>query len=88
MTAQEIINQVRNLPIDEKRQVLEALQSDLNQRVELPAISESDVQRILYERGVIGNMPDASAYTDEDDEFEPIEIDGKPLSESVIEERR
>lgn len=51
-------------------------------------ISEEEVQRILFERGVIGNIPSAADYTDADDDFEPIEIKGKPLSESVIEERR
>lgn len=50
--------------------------------------SEEEVQHILFERGVIGNIPSAVDYTDEDDDFEPIEIKGKPLSETVIEERR
>jgi len=53
-----------------------------------PFISEEEVQRILFERGIIGNIPNASDYTDADDDFEPIEIKGKPLSETVIEERR
>jgi hypothetical protein len=86
ITAQEIINTVQRLPLSEQEKVLEVLQSEIN----LPKspISEEEVQRILFERGVIGNIPNAADYTDADDDFEPIEIKGKPLSETVIEERR
>ena len=87
MTTQEIVNTVRNLPPENQREVLEVLQSEVTGMGESP-ISEKEVQRILFERGVIGNIPSADDYTDADDDFEPIEIKGKPLSESVIEERR
>jgi hypothetical protein len=51
-------------------------------------ISEDEVQRTLLDRGVISNTPNAADYTDADDDFDPIEIEGEPLSETVIRERR
>jgi len=86
MNQQEIITTVRNLPIENQRQILEVLRRDVEQQTE-QTISEDEVNRILFERGVIGNIPNAADYTDEDDDFELIEIKGKPLSETIIEER-
>jgi len=87
ITFQEIVVAVRNLPPQNQRKVLEVLQSQITGMRESPK-SEEEVQRILFERGVIGTVPSAADYTDEDDDFDPVAIKGKPLSESVIEERR
>lgn len=87
MTPQEIVKTVQSLPLENQREVLEVLQNEINSPKQSP-ISEEEVQRILFERGVIGNIPNAADYTDADDDFEPVEIKGKPLSETVIEERR
>ena len=84
MTIQEIVDAVRKLPPENQREVLEVLQSEVTGTREAP-ISEEEVPRILFERGVIGNLPSDLDYTDKDDDFEPIEIKGKPLSETVIE---
>lgn len=51
-------------------------------------ISEDEVERILAAKGVITLPPEAANYTDADEEFEPVEYTGKPLSEIIIEERR
>ena len=45
-------------------------------------------QLILLAKGIIGDIPSLADYTDEDEDFEPIEVPGKPLSETIIEERR
>lgn len=86
MTPQEIIDTVRNLPPENRREVLKVLQSETGELKDAPG--EQEVQRILFERGIIGNIPSTDDYTDADDDFEPIEIKGKPLSETVIEDRR
>lgn len=86
MNQQEIIKTVRNLPLQSRRQILEILQRDIAEQVQSP-IGEDEVERILFERGVIGNLTNADAYTDEDDDFEPVKIKGKPLSETIIEDR-
>lgn len=87
MTPKEIIDAVRNLPLENQREVLEVLQSQITGMKKSP-ISEEEVQRILFERGVIATVPSAADYTEEDDNFDPVTIKGKPLSETVIEERR
>jgi hypothetical protein len=89
MSAQELLAEIQKLPPEEQRRLLEALSRSISQQPEpRPAISEDEVDRILFEKGIIGNIPDPTAYTDEDDDFEPIEVTGKPLSETIIEERR
>ena len=87
MSARELLSEIQKLPIVEQEHLLQKLTRSLNEQPREP-ISEDEVQRILFEKGIIGNIPDPTAYTDEDDDFEPIEIKGKPLSETIIEERR
>lgn len=82
MNTQEIINEIQKLPLIEKRKVLDVLQKEAKN------LSEEEIQKVLYSQGVIGNLPNLDSYTDEDDDFEPIEFEGKPISETIIEERR
>lgn len=88
MDTQEIIRAAQSLPRAEQKLVLKALENAIRRQVEPQPVSEADANRVLFERGVIGNIPDSADYTDADDDFEPIEIKGKLLSETVIEERR
>ncbi len=53
---------------------------------ELEAKEEAFAKKLLAE-GFISSIP-ARDETDEDDDFEPIKIKGKPLSEQIIRERR
>ncbi len=87
MSSQELLSEIQKLPIVEQRYLFQKLARSLSEQPHEP-ISEDEVQRILFERGIIGKIPDSSAYTDEDEDFEPIEVVGKPLSETIIEERR
>lgn len=41
----------------------------------------------MYIQGIIGKLHNSDEYAYEDENFEPIEIQGKPLSEIVIEDR-
>jgi hypothetical protein len=41
---------------------------------------------VLLERGILKEIPVGAS--DEEDDFEPIEIKGEPLSETIIRERR
>ena len=86
-STQQIIETVQALPFAEQKKILDALERNLRARAETEIVDEAEIERILFERSVIGNLPEAGAYTDADDDFEPIEIAGKPLSETVIEDR-
>ena len=87
MSSHELLSEIQKLPVVEQRHLLRTLAQSLGDQAQQP-ISEDEVQRILFEKGIIANIPDPSAYTDEDEDFEPIEVIGKPLSETIIEERR
>ncbi|MDX2045077.1 MAG: hypothetical protein SF097_27955 [Acidobacteriota bacterium] len=94
MSLQEIVSEIGRLPFLEKRQLIEILNKSLDRQPVLPEptrpaepISEDEVERILRAKGII-SFADPSNYTDEDEDFEPIEVEGEPLSEQIIRERR
>jgi len=89
MSTQELLAEIQKLPPEERHQLLDALTGDVSNGAQTgQPMSEDEVERILFARGIIGEIPDPSAYTDEDEDFEPIEVLGQPLSETIIEERR
>lgn len=51
-----------------------------------PQMSEDEFLQMLLKEGLLANIP--QKYTDEDDDFDPIEIEGEPISEMIIRERR
>lgn len=89
MSASELIVEIQKLPVEEQRKLLDILSRKLAQSEEpRQPVSESEVDRLLLEKGIISHVPDPAFYTDEDEDFEPIEVTGKPLSQTIIEERR
>ncbi len=85
MNTQEILTEILKLPRESQKQVLDSLACSIGQP---QPISEDEAERILAAQGLIRLPPDAADYTDEDEDFEPVEFTGKPLSEMIIEERR
>ena len=53
----------------------------------VPAMTEDEFQRHLVDLGLMSTVPDTGADVDDPDD-EPIAIEGEPLSETVIRERR
>ncbi len=84
-TLDKIIEEVKALPPDERRQLRDKLDALLV--APQPAMTEDEFARHLAAKGII-SFPDPSAEDDEDDDWEPVEIPGQPLSEMIIEERR
>ncbi len=94
MSLQEIVSEIGRLPFLERRQLIEILNKNFDRQPVLTEptrsaepISEDEVERILRAKGII-SFSDPSNYTDEDEDFEPIEVEGEPLSEQIIRERR
>lgn len=83
MTPQEIINEIQKLPPAQRKEVLDNIASDLPEN---GGISEAETAERLLANGVIREIPEQWNKPDED--FEPIDIQGKPLSETIIEGRR
>ncbi|MDQ3756010.1 MAG: hypothetical protein M3371_14920 [Acidobacteriota bacterium] len=84
----QVIQALQQLPPVEQEKVLEWLkQRNLTVNQKAPeAELEAEVDRALLARGIIKEIP--VGLTDEEDDFEPIEIEGEPLSETIIRERR
>jgi predicted DNA-binding antitoxin AbrB/MazE fold protein len=51
-----------------------------------PQMTEENFLQMLLAEGLISHIPEG--ITDDEDDFEPIEIEGEPLSETIIRERR
>lgn len=48
---------------------------------------EDDFEQYLLAKGIINHIPSRTMTDEEFDEFEPIEMEGEPLSEQIIRER-
>jgi hypothetical protein len=56
--------------------------------VEAPSSPEQEVERILFERGVIATLPDRQIDVAVFESWKPVTAEGKPVSEILIEDRR
>ena len=84
MTATDILTAFHQLPALEQQNLLAQLNRQLARPTEEDRI-EAEVDRLLIESGMMKAVPPA---WDDDEDFEPVEIIGPPLSETIIEERR
>lgn len=90
MSKQELLAEIQKLPIEEQRQILEALTHDTSEGAgkAVGPMSEAEFERMLLEKGIITDIPADINVEEEEDDFEPIPVKGKPVSETIIEERR
>ena len=93
MTPTEVLSEIQRLPLDDVRQVAHKVSNYLREQeqarltAEQIEAREDEFERYLLAKGIISDIPTRNE-TDEDDEFEPIEFEGEPLSEMIIRERR
>ena len=83
MTTTEILNEIYKLPLSEQTNIKKSL---LNITATENQISKQELWQKLFDEGLITHVP--RNISDEDDDFEPIEIEGEPISETIIRERR
>ena len=84
-TLEKIVEKAKELSPEELQQLRITVDEMLAQTSE-PLMSENEFAQHLAAKGIV-TLPDHPAYeTDED--WEPIEVTGQPLSEMIIEERR
>ena len=89
-TAEQVISTIQHLPPNEQVRVWDWLKEHLPQ-IDSPISDEERVEQEVLKRllakGLLSEI--APGLTDEeDDEIQPIEIAGEPLSEMLIRERR
>ncbi len=83
---ERVLNDVRVLTPDEQQQLRDALDAILKNIH--PRMTEDEFEQRLVERRVISAVKtpvsDSTPYRN----YKPIEVKGKPVSETIIEERR
>lgn len=84
MTSTEILKEIYRLPLAEQISLKEKLLK--NSANEEQQITQDEFDRVLFNEGFLANLPVENG--DDDDDFEPVEFSGKPISETIIEERR
>jgi hypothetical protein len=87
MTTTEILKEIRNLPVSEQQKIKQNLLNDTDLNGESkPQMTEEEFLQTLLAKGVISEIP--VGITEEEDNFEPVEFEGEPVSETIIRERR
>ena len=86
MTTTEILNEIDKLPISQQKELKEKLLKDSESNGQAqPQVTQDEFDRALFNEGFLANLP---IETNDEDDFEPVEFTGKPISETIIEERR
>ncbi len=82
-TIDQVIEEAKALPLDKKKQLRDTLNSWLAQS----QMTETEFEQHLLRQGLMSNVPppltDFSNYRNR----QPIQVTGKPLSETIIEDR-
>jgi len=82
MTTTEILHEIYKLPRNEQTNIKKSL---LEKSEMTNEVSKQDLWQKLFEEDLITHVP--NGISDEKDDFEPIRIKGKPLSETLLEDR-
>jgi hypothetical protein len=85
MTPQEIISTVQTFPTDVQMEIVETLQKNLR-KTSASTPSEDEIEQILLAKGLISEIP-KRIKDKEEETYTPVRVTGKPLSETVLEER-
>jgi hypothetical protein len=86
---EKVIEEVKALPPDDLRKVKTLIDSLLQAPgVESARSLEDQLDQLLLEAGVISEIPKRLPRPEHLKDFKPIEVKGKPISETIIEERQ
>jgi hypothetical protein len=88
MTPAEVINEIKKMPIAEKRRVLAELTEQLGpvDQTDLDSKEETFVNR-LRQKGLITEVPLRLPDDELRRNYKRIEVKGEPLSETIVRER-
>ena len=86
MTPQEIISTVQTFPTSVQEEIVRdsAKKSEKNRSPSTP--SEDEIEQILLAKGLISEIP-KRVKDKEEETYAPVKVTGKPLSETILEER-
>lgn len=85
-TLERLLEEIRSLTPAELAKVRELLDS----LPPAPAVppSREEYEKYLLAKGIISHIPTRQPPSPEREAFKPIEVEGEPLSETIIRERR
>lgn len=85
-TLEKVLEEVKSLAPAEQIKVRELLDDILPSKNNPP--SREEYEKYLLAKGVISHIPTRQPPSPERAAFKPIKVEGKPISETIIEERR
>jgi hypothetical protein len=85
-TLDKIIEEAKALTPEELQQLRATVDSLLAETAQ-PLMTEDEFAQHLAAKGII-SLPESAEEDEGEDDWEPVEVTGKPLSEMIIEERR
>ncbi len=86
MTTAEILSQIYQLPVDQQQDLKKIFLEDSESNDGIrPQMKQNEFDQVLFDSGFLVKLP---VETEEDNDFSPVEFTGKPVSETIIEERR
>ncbi len=88
VTIEKIEKEVKQLSTEELRKVRKLVDSLLEKQEAKPKMTEDEFEQHLYEKGIIGKPPPPITDFSRYENYKRIEVKGKPVSETIIEERR
>ncbi len=84
---EKVLEEVKSLAPEDQVKVRELLDSLLPPKKNPP--SREEYEQYLLAKGVISHIPTRTGKRPEElKDFKPIEVEGEPLSETIIRERR
>lgn len=83
---EKVIKEVKSLAPEEQVKVREMLDSILSPKKNPP--TRQEYEQYLLAKGVISHIPTRQNPSAERKAFKSIKVEGKPISETIIEERR
>ena len=81
---EKVIEEVKALTPDEKRQ----LRATLDALLATSQPTEDDFQRAMLDAGLLTSAKPLAVDLESFRNYKPVEVEGKPVSETIIEERR
>ena len=88
VTIEQIEREVKMLSEKDLGKVRELVDSLLERKESKPTMTEEEFEQHLYEKGIIGKPPPPITDFSRYENYERVTIKGKPISETIIEERR
>jgi len=75
------------LSAEDLRKVRNAVDSILEAKETKPPMTEEEFAQYLYEKGVIGKPPPPLTDFSRYENYQPVKVEGEPVSETIIKER-